>query len=199
MGPLATPADVAKLGVDTSNAELTAFLLDSVSTAVREAAGSPITKTTVEVTLPGTMEQFLPLPGTPIRSVDLVKLDGAVIPESSGGTLSGFKLRDNRLWRPQGWIGQHKDVEVTYSFGLDEVPADIVKLVATLVAAGINESVDGGAGSRRGLAYARIDDFQEGYLQGDSEVVDLTEIPQRTKDALHKRFAAGGAYVTGSY
>lgn len=198
MGPLATPADVAKLGVDTSDAELTAFLLDSVSTAVREAAGSPITKTTVEVTLPGTMEQFLPLPGTPIRSVDLVKLDGSVIPEDSGTALSGFKLRDNRLWRPQGWIGQHKDVEVTYSFGLDEVPADIVKLVATLVAAGINESAEG-VGVNRGKAYARIDDYQAGFLQGDAEVVDLTEIPQRTRDALRKRFSAGGAYVTGSY
>ncbi len=191
MGPLATPADVAKLGVDTSDAELTAFLLDSVSTAVRDAAGSPIVKTTVTVTLPGTREQFLPLAGSPIRGVDTVTLDGAVV--------SDWKLRDNRLWRAEGWREQHVDVEVTYSFGLDTVPADIVKLVATLVAAGINESVDGGAGSRRGLAYARIDDFQEGYLQGDAEVVDLTEIPQRTKDALRKRFSAGGAYVTGSY
>lgn len=192
MEPLATPDDVAKLGVDTSNAELVAFLLDSVSTAVRDAAGGPITTTTATVTYPGTMEQYLPLVGSPIRSVSLVVLDGRTLPDDD------YKLRDGRLWRAQGWIGQHKDVDVTYTFGLDDVPADIVKLVATFVAAGINEAAQG-VGERRGLSYARIDDFQEGYLQGDAEVVDLTEIPQRTKDALRKRFSAGGAYVTGSY
>jgi hypothetical protein len=192
MGPLATPEDVAKLGVDTSDTELVAFLLDSVSSAVRDAAGGPITSMTSTVTYPGTREQFLPLVGSPIRSVDRVVLDGRDLPDDD------WLLRDTRLWRAQGWIGQHKNVDVTYTFGLDTVPADIVKLVATLVAAGINEAADGVA-SKRNLAYMRIDDYQEGYLQGDNEVVDLTEIPQRTKDALRKRFSAGAAYVTGSY
>jgi hypothetical protein len=192
MEPLATPEDVAKLGVDTSDTELTAFLLDSVSAAVRDAAGGPITSMTSTVTYPGTMEQFLPLVGSPIRGVSLVVLDGRELPDDD------WLLRENRLWRAQGWIGQHKDVDVTYTFGLDTVPADIVKLVATLVAAGINEAAQG-VGERRGLSYVRIDDYQEGYTQGDSEVLDLTEIPQRTRDALRARFSAGSAYVTGAY
>lgn len=192
MEPLATPEDVARFGVDTSNVDLTSSLLDSVSSAVRDAAGGPITKTTVTVTLPGTQEQFLPLLGSPIRSVDRVVVGGSEIP------LTHVKLRDGKLWHAQGWRGQHVDVEVTYTFGFDETPKDIVKLVATLVAAGINEAAQG-VGERRGLSYVRIDDYQEGYTQGDSEVLDLTEIPQRTKDALRARFSAGSAYVTGAY
>ncbi len=187
---LADLRDVAALGVDVSDAQFVHFLLSSVSDAVRDAAESPITVTTVTITVPGTKEQFVALPGSPIRSVDTVLLDGV--------SVGDYKLRDGKLWRPAGWVGQHADVEVTYTFGLDEPPADIRKLVATLVAAGVNERADGVA-SKRGLAYTRIDDYQEGYRQGSDEVVDLTELPERTRKALRTRFAAGGAYVTGSY
>lgn len=72
-----------------------------------------------------------------------------------------------------------------------------MKLVATFVAAGINEAAVGVA-SNRNLAYTSIDDWREGYRQGDNEVVDLTEIPERTRRMLRERFS-GSSDVTGSF
>ena len=76
---LADLRDVAALGVDVSDAQFVNFLLSSVSDAVRDAAESPITVTTVTITVPGTKEQFVALPGSPIRSVDTVLLDGVSV------------------------------------------------------------------------------------------------------------------------
>lgn len=182
MEPLATIDDVLRLGVDVSDMDLVTFLLDSVSDAVRDAAGSPISLSEVTISREGTWDQDLLLPMGPIREVTEVLLDDELVGD--------WKLRAGRLWRSQGWGDSRSDVTVTYLWGVDRVPADIVKLVATLVAAGINE-VANGVASTRGLAYLSIDDYREGYRQGDKEVVDLTEIPQRTRDMLRERFSGG--------
>lgn len=188
MEPLATVEDVARLGVDTSDAELIKMLLESVSSAVRDAAGSSITVTERSLVREGTYDQTLLLPGAPIREVKEVLIDDEPV--------NDYLLRDQRLWRSQGWGGQQFTVTVTYTAGLDKPPADIVKLVATLVAAGVNE-MRAGVGSRRGIAYARVDDAQEGYTQGSEEIVDLTELPERTKAALAERFS-GSVFVSRS-
>lgn len=187
--PLAYAADLTAWGVPTTSTAMVAALLDSVSEEVREAAGVPITLTTSTITIPGTWEQYLPLPGGPVRSVDAVSIDGTAVTDSL--------LRDGRLWRSAGWHDQSVDVEVTYTHGLDETPADIVRLVCMMVAAGL-KAAEEGFGSRRGLAYERIDDYQAGYAQGDAEVIDPAALPQRVKDSLRRRFG-GGVYVTGSY
>lgn len=193
--PLATAADLAKYNIDTSDTELVDELLDSVSAAIRDAAGVPITRETSEVTLPGVCNEFLQLPGGPVRSVASVLVDGTVVTD--------YKIRDGRLWRRRGWGNVSTDVEVTYTHGYDEVPADIVKLTCTLVAAGINEATsEDGPASRRGLASwsEGVDDYrvQETYTRGRDEVVDVTSIPERTREWLRARFGSLAA-VTGGY
>lgn len=188
MEPLAKAEDIAKLGVDVSNTDRVNFLLDSVSSSVREAAGTPITIAEATIIREGTWDQNLLLPGAPIRAISEVLLDGK--------PLTDWRLRQNRLWRSQGWTDSRSEVEITYTYGLDKPPADIVKLVATFVAAGLNEAEDG-VGSRRGLSSVRIDDASESYTRGDDEIVDLTELPQRVKDSLAERFS-GSAFVSRS-
>lgn len=188
MEPLATKEDLQALGVDVTNAALVDFLLESVSAGVRAAAGTPITTVEATVVREGSWDQDLLLPGSPIRKVTEVLLDGVPVTD--------WRLRQNRLWRSQGWADSRSEVEVTYTYGLDEPPKDIVKLVCTLVAAGVNEAAEG-LGKDRKLAYLSIDDYREGYRQGDNEIVDLTELPDRTKAWLRERFS-GGASVTRS-
>ena len=188
MDSLATVFDVQRLGVDVSDTELVGFLLESVSDSVRDAAGHPITEVETTIVREGSWDQNILLPGSPIRAVSEVLLDGVPVTD--------WRLRNNRLWRAQGWSDSRSEVEITYTYGYAAVPADIVKLVATLVAAGVNEVAEG-VGTDRNLAYLSIDDYREGYRQGDNEVVDLTEVPDRTKVWLKKRFS-GDSFVTGS-
>lgn len=188
MEPLATKGDLKILGVDDTNPDLLDFLLESVSAGVRAAAGTPITTVEVTILREGSWDQDILLPGSPIREVTEVLLDGE--------SITDWKQRAGRLWRSQGWGDSRSDVTVTYTYGLDTVPQDIVKLVCTHVAAGVHEAADG-IGKDRKLAYMSIDDYREGYRQGDNEIVDLTELTDRTKRWLRQRFA-GSSFVTRS-
>lgn len=189
MEPLATLADLESYGFEAPDEVLATALLDSVSAAVREAAGAPISVVEATVVLPGTREQFLPLVGAPVRVVHEVSLDGKAVTD--------FKPRGAYLWRAAGWVGQHADVEVTYEFGYDPVPADIIKLVCMFVGVGLNAAASGeGLVRDRSLAYESIDDYRYGLRQGDDEVVDPTELPRRVREDLRRRFG-GAVGVTG--
>lgn len=189
MEPLATTADLEALNIDTSSQTLVESLLESVSYAVREAAGAPISLTTSTVTTGGTREEYMTLPGGPLREVASVTVDGKPVTD--------WRLLDGRLWRPYGWGGAHVPVEVTYTHGYDPVPADIVRMVCMFVSAGLHAAEDG-FGVNRGKSYERGDDYQVGYLQGEAEIVDAAEIPERTRRMLRDRFGPG-AYVTRGY
>lgn len=190
LDPLATVADLSAYNVDTTNTDLVNALLSSVSEAVREAAGSPISSVASLVTLTGSPEPWLALPGGPVTEVDSVELDGEVVTD--------WRLRDGRLWRRCGWQSDcgPSDVEVVYTHGFATVPADIVRLVCMYVAAGVAQSASGY--DDRSKAYERIDDYQVGFRQGGEEIVDHAELTPRTKADLAARFG-GGAYVTGDY
>ncbi len=188
--PLASKKDLEARGLPAEPENLLKVLLESVSAAVREAAGVPISAVSTTLTLAGTREQFLQLPVGPVVTVDSVTIEGVPV--------TGWKLRDGRLWRAAGWAGQSRDVEVTLTYGYQTVPADIVQLVCSFVGAGMISAQDGDLVRDRGLAYTSIDDFREGYRTGDSEIVDVTELPDRVKNSLRARFS-GGAHVTGGY
>ena len=188
--PLASKTDLEARGLPTEPENLLKVLLESVSAAVREAAGVPISAVSATLTLAGTREQFLQLPVGPVATVDSVTIEGVPV--------TGWKLRDGRLWRPSGWGGQSRDVEVGLNYGYRKVPADIVQLVCSFVGAGMIAAQDGDLVRDRGVAYTSIDDFREGYRTGDSEIVDMTELPDRVKNSLRARFS-GGAHVTGGY
>ena len=128
LAPLASVADLEARGlaVDASEAAVVNVYLGVASAAVREAAGSAITRTTSTLTLEGGPGQRMTLPGPPIVSVDAVTVDGR--------TVSGWRLVSGRLWRAAGWSGREpSEVEVTYTHGLVDVPDDIVDLVLSLI------------------------------------------------------------------
>ena len=139
--------------------------------------------------LDGGMTRHITLPGYAVRSVESVLWDGNAVTD--------WRLRGNRLFRAYGWGGDFDppEITVTYTQGLDEVPADIVNLVASLVAAGIAASKDG-YDPHRGISSERIDDYQRSFTRGDDEVVAPMELPVSTREWLAKRFG-GGVYVTG--
>ena len=188
--PLATIEDLENLGLPVEPRSLADSLLDSVSSAVREAAGCPITRVSADINLAGTWEQFLSLPVGPVTAVTAVQVDGKPV--------SDWKLRDGRLWRANGWGAQHRDITVNLTYGYATVPADIVTLVYSFVGAGMIAAQDGDLVKDRSLAYTSIDDFREGYRTGDSEIVDVTELPARVKNSLRARFASQ-TYVNGGY
>lgn len=189
--PLATVADLSALGIDTTDTALVGSLLASVSAAVREAAGVMISRATSTIRLEGTREQWLALPGAPVVAVTAVELDGTAV--------NDHRVVGGRLWRPGGWQSTYapSEVRVTLTHGYDPVPADIVKMVCTFVAAGVHEVTEG-IGSNRGKSSERADDYQISFTRGEDEIVDMTELPQRTKDALRARFS-GAVAVTGTY
>lgn len=182
MEPLASVQDIEPSGVDTSNEPLIQWLLEAISDSIREAAGgviAPRMTSTIEIT--GTFEQYLPIPVRNVRTVESVKIDGR--------TIEDFKLTDGRLWRSSGWGTRYEPslVTVELSHGLDETPKSLLPLIASLVGAGVraNESKFQG---NRGLQYVAIDDYREGYATGDLEVVEPTELPERTRQMLRDRY-----------
>lgn len=189
LGNLATTADLEALGVDTSNTDAIDALLASASAAVREAAGCSITEVTGTVTLDGGNRRFIPLPGWAIRSVASVLWDGNAVTD--------FRLRDGQLFRAYGWGGDFDPpvLTVTYTQGLTEVPADIVNLVCSLVAAGLARVAEG-YDPKRGISSERIDDYQRSFTRGEDEVVAPMELPPATREWLARRFGNGSA-VTG--
>lgn len=192
LAPLATEADLAALKIDTSDAATTVLLLASASSAVRDAAGVPISRKTSVATLLTETSRRIELPGRPVHTVSSVLLDGVAIDD--------YRLRGSGLWRlgcywqlPGDIPGE---VTVTMDHGYTEVPADIVTLVCSLVAGGL-AAVENGYDPKRGMSYERIDDYQYGMQTGDDEIVDPFELPKRTKASLRARFS-GGAHVVGS-
>lgn len=195
--PLATVADLTALNVDITGKEVLAdSLLASVSEAVREAAGVPITRESSTVSFGTEASRRIELPARPVVSVESVALDGVAL---TAGV--DYVLRDGHLWRLDGMWHQHgavpSELTVAFTHGFAAVPADIVKLVCTFVAAGLNEAEDGAA-STRGVSSERIDDYQVSFTRGDDEVVDLTELPERTRRMLRARFSGGGPSVVGT-
>jgi hypothetical protein len=188
LAPLATSIDLSDLGVDITNTALVTKLLAAVSDAVRDAAGSLITRTTSTVIIPTVPSRRLILPARPVRSVTSVTLDG--------DDVTDYVLRGSALWRECPWQARGAipgEVVVEFEHGYDTVPEDVVKLVCSFVAAGLAEATSDG--STRGVSSETIDDYQVSYTRGADEVVDLTELPDRTKAALRARFGGAGTNV----
>lgn len=189
--PLATTTDLSTLGVDTSDAALTALALDAASAAVREAAGSTISQATSTFTTGGTTSTWLPLPTVPAGAVSSVLLDGSPVTD--------HKVIDGTLWRAAGWqrrCGEPSEVEVTLTHGYAVVPADIILLVCELAAAGINAAVEGVEVKTR-VQSEGIDDYNVSYVTGAEALASVMELPERTRIRLAQRFG-GGVHVVGS-
>lgn len=188
LDPLATQADLEARGltVDASETAIVAVYLGVASTAVREAAGTPISETTSTITLEGEPGQWLTLPGLPITAVASVELDGVAVTD--------WRLRSHRLWRAAGWTGCDgpSEAEVTQTHGLPTVPEDIVDLVCRMVAAALvaYRSEDDGTGLAAGnITSERIGDYAVTY--GSNGLITEMELPDYLRERLAARFGGG--------
>ena len=174
MTALATLDDLKRNGIEVTDEQTAFSLLDSVSEAVRSAAGCPITLGEWTVDLPGEQSRKLDLPCRAVRDVSKVLVDGQPIED--------WKLFGSSLYREEPWStfgGIPSTVTVTFRGGWDPIPADIVRLVCSYVA----------AGAHAGIAYERLDDAQVGYTH-DGAQIDVTELPEATRRSLRNRFGA---------
>ena len=185
LAPLATVDDLEARGltVDPGEVGIVNVYLGVASAAVREAAGTAITRTTSTLTLEGVLGQRLTLPGPPIVSVDAVAVDGRAVTD--------WRLRSERLWRAPGWSGiEPSEVEVTYTHGLLSVPDDIIDLVCRAVAAALvaYRSEDGGTGlaADKEITSERLGDWSVTY-GADGRVTEM-ELTQAWRDRLAARF-----------
>lgn len=131
MDTLATIKDLDSYGIEYADGKLAGKLLESVSAAVRDAAGCPITRGEYTVTIPGETSRRLDLPMRPVISVSRVLMDG----EETGD----WKLLGNALYRESLWSLPNmvpRSITVTMLAGYDPIPPDIVRLVCSMVAAG---------------------------------------------------------------
>lgn len=184
MTALATLQDLRKYGIDVTDNTVALSLLDSVSAAVRDAAGCPITAGEWTVDIPGEQSRKLDLPCRAVRSVSKVLIDGKTVDD---WRLLGSALYREEPWSPFGRIPSV--VTVTFTGGWNPIPADIVRLVCSYVAAGLHQLADGGPGAHSGIAYERLDDAQVGYTH-DGTQIDATELPEATRRSLRNRFGA---------
>lgn len=184
LAPLVTVADLSARGIDTSDATAVAADIDAASDAIRDAAGCAITRQTSTVVFAAEASRRVELPARPVVSVTTVLLDGSPVTD--------WTLIGSSLWRESGWAtpGNVPAVmTVTFTHGWDAVPADVVDLACSLIAGAQQERV---AGSHRGKAYERVDDYQVGFIPADDHV-SAFEIPDRTRTMLRRRFGTASA------
>ncbi|MFE7776557.1 hypothetical protein ACFU5O_22255 [Streptomyces sp. NPDC057445] len=183
MPDLATIADMEARGVtvDASEESVVSTYLAVASAAIRDAAGSNISQITVTVILPGTRDTRLKLPGAPVTSVHAVSLDEVPILDA--------RLSSGVLVRSAGWGGD--DVEVTYTYGLPTVPADIVDLTCRLAAQALT-GYRAGDPAGRAVESERIGDYSVKYADTETGTMALSN-SQRSR--LAARFGASIAVV----
>lgn len=197
--PLATTADLTahRITFTEDEASTVDTFINEASTAVREAAGHPISQTTSTVEIPGDRAYRLALPSGPVQSVASVLLDGNAVTD--------YRLAGGALYRACGWRTQCLGpslVTVTYTHGLPVVPADIVQYVCVLVAGALRalrESDDGTSLAPDPMVGSfRIDDYSESAPNtGQPLPFSFFEIPDAVRARLRARFG-GGVYVVGS-
>jgi hypothetical protein len=197
LDPLATTADLTARGITwTSPGEddLVGVFLDEASAAVRTAAGVPISQATSTVSLRGSCDRWLRLPGVPVTAVEDVSIDG--------GTVADWKLVDSMLWRRCGWqlTDEPSVVTETQTHGLVEVPVDIVGMVCALVGMALRQvhsSTDGTGATPlpQDVVSVGIDDYRVQFRQDGDRNLTVFTLPERVERSLRTRFGGGASVV----
>ena len=171
-------------------------LIDSASSEVIDAAGSPVVSARHTVDLPAMRARIHRLQGLPVTEIHSVTIDGQPVTD--------WKKINAGLYRASGWSEDGLEiVTVDYTHGLPNLPSDIKDLVCRMVISGLINSLEGGADgfalNNGRLSSVKIDDYAEGYATGDTvDAITEMSLPQRTRDRLAKRFGNYGAKVVGS-
>ena len=119
MTALATLDDLKHNGIEVTDEQTATSLLDSVSEAVRSAAGCPITLGERTVDIPGEQSRKLDLPCRAVRSVSKVLIDGKTVDD---WRLLGSALYREEPWSPFGRIPSV--VTVTFTGGWNPISSD---------------------------------------------------------------------------
>lgn len=200
LAALATTLDVAKRGVtiEAGERDLLSTYLDVASAAVRQAAGTPISRATSTVELEGSWRQWLHLPGPPVVSVSDVTLDGTALVADTD-----YVLRNSQLWRLNGWQSfttwAPSLVSVTQVHGLLTVPADIVDLVCRLAATALvawrSDPSGSGLATQGNVRQLTLADYSVTYA-ASGQITEMT-LPDQLRAQLAARFG-NNAVTVGS-
>lgn len=197
LDPLAATADLTARGITWEDDEtvMVETFLGEASTAVREAAGVPISAATSTVVLAGVCDRHLRLPGQPVREVTAAAIDGQAVDD--------WKLTaDGMLWRRPGWQPSDEPVSVTVTqeHGLPIVPTDIVGMVCSMVAMAlrmVRSSTDGtgAAPVPQDVTSIGIDDYRVAFRQDGDRNITVFTIPDRVQRRLRARFGGGASML----
>lgn len=188
---LATPSDLASLlkltyaSLSVAEQATMTLLVECATAVVQECAGQRIvdlTDTAVIDIDPWTNDYYLDLPQFPVRSVSQVVLDG--------NTITDWLLRNQRLWRVNGWMMTTfpSQVKVTYTHGYSAGSQYLQmarKSVLSLAA--------GGYPNPDGATSVKIDDYAATY---EAMAARMEESPH-LREALKNAYGQS-AYVTSS-
>jgi hypothetical protein len=158
--PLATLADLTARGTPVDDVNLAGIYLDIASSLIRTAAGHAIAQTTATVVLDGTCTTRLRLPGSPVTAVHSVLMDEVPVTD--------YRLSAGCLVHSAGWFGDA--VEVTYTYGLPVVPADVVDMVCRLTAHAL-----AGDPAARAIRSERIGDYSVTYSDTETGTMSLSD------------------------
>ena len=183
LDPLAATSDLPSVWRDNEDADRA---LAVASSAIRAAAGCPISTVTATVKTHAGPGNLLHLPG-PVTAVSAVTFDGDTL------SADDYEVLPNGLWRHCGWGRIPVPVNVTCTFGLADVPDDIIDLCSELAVAWLEHRAEGG-GSTAGLVSVSLDDAREQYNEEHAGQVSPVYLPKATRDWLKARFS-GGAFV----
>jgi len=172
-----------KTTFDGDDAEQVEALLEAASDHLRHVIGQDVFPQTQSTYTAYPTFGREDLPQWPVVSVDAVERDGVPVEFS---------------YRP-GFITVKGDdpVDVTFTWGVDEAPAELKRLSLVLAAQALSMFEVTGALSAGGLSSLSIDDFRAAFADGGSETgVALTKHAARS---IRERFGRGDADVVEAY
>jgi len=197
--PFATVADLSARGVAVTNQALAEAMLADASETLRGEIGwqvYPAAEITVVHRRGWRRDLEVHLPGSPIRGVTQVAINGFVVDPDR------WELVDNTLifgvWRPQPhWHLQRPEtsiVEITYTVGWDAPPAELTAWTCVLAAQWLDQAA---RGMPLGAAPATlaVDDFKVQF-SAQQQAGELP-IPERVLERLRARYGTS-AFVTGA-
>lgn len=195
--PFATAADLAARGVTVDNEALAGALLADASETLRGEIGwqvYPAAEITFVHRRGWRRDAEVHLPGSPIRGVSQVAVDGFVVDPAR------WELVDNVLifgvWRPEPYWPllrpEASIVEITYTVGWDTPPAELVSWTCVLAAQALAQVQERGT---LGAAPAaeQVDDYRVQY-SAQQQAGELP-IPERVLERLRARYGQG-VFVT---
>lgn len=198
---LASPSDLCtRLGTEvpeTGSADYRQMqtLLDDASSEVLAVIGQPIAKDTGTVDLFAdgfkACRSYVDLPAAPVHSVDSVEVGGHFLDPTD------YLVKYRTLWLPR--VHADDKIAVTFTYGYDPVPEEVVKwtcVLAAAIRAASSESDSLGITAGVSQHTQSIDDYSETWANygGATDPVGLS-LPSSVATRLRATYGTGGISV----